>query len=360
MKTKLHALLAIGAIAFFSGNEVHAQYCIPSYFTGCTDGDDIDNFTLTGSGLTHLGSGCSIAGYGDYTADMGLVANVQPSVSYPFSITHNFSNQYVKIWIDFNNDEVFDDGTELLFASATGSSNTTGSITIPYTVAPATGLRMRVMGRWNSSPLDACATGMSYGETHDYTVNILPPPPCQNPVLLTVTDASDIDAAVSWTEPGTATDYILEWGLPGFTPGTGAEIGTANVSGATNFLITGLSAVTSYDFYVRADCGVDGLSFWGGPLSFTTPCPAINTLPWSENFDASSLGFEVFPDGCWIHENYTMWNGFGVYDNGWNFGDADAMSGTQFLSAQYNSNSYVWTPEFVMSVEHNHRRVVLC
>ncbi|MBK6525630.1 MAG: hypothetical protein IPG07_08780 [Crocinitomicaceae bacterium] len=44
-----------------------------------------------------------------------------------------------------------------------------------------------------------------------------------------------------------------------------------------------------------------------------------------------------------------MWNGFGVYDNGWNFGDADAMSGTQFLSAQYNSNSYVWTPEFEVS-----------
>lgn len=350
MKTKLRTLFAVGAFAFFSGQETHAQYCIPTYIYNCSSGDNVNDFSISGSGLTHLSSGCSPAGYGDFTSDPGLVASMQSSVSYNFAISHTYtSSQYVKIWIDFNNNQIFEDASELLFESPFGSgATTTGAITIPYTVAPTTGLRMRVMVRWNAMPSDACQQDASYGETHDYLVNILPPPPCQNPVLLTVDD-SPYEAEINWTEPGTATDYIVEWGFPGFTPGTGAELGTANVSGTTNYLITGLNPLTSYEVYVRADCGVDGLSMWAGPLSFMTPCDVATTVPWFEDFEASSIGYTTFPNNCWIHEDYSSWYGFGVYDNDYNFGDADALSGTQFLSAQYASNSYIWTPQMELS-----------
>jgi hypothetical protein len=350
MKKKLHALIALGALAFFSGNEVQAQYCIPSYVSNCIYGDNINDFTLSGSGLTHLGTGCSPSGYGDFTADLGLVASMQPTVVYNFVISHNYtSSQYVKIWIDFNNNQIFEDLTELLFTSSTGSGATTsGSIEIPFTVAPANGLRMRVMVQYSGVPSDACSTSGYYGETHDYTVNILPPPACQNPVMVMVDDASAFGADVSWTEPATANDYVIEWGLPGFTPGTGAEIGMDFITGATNYSITGLTPNTTYQFYVQANCGIDGFSFWAGPISFTTPCVAISALPWTEDFETSTVGSDVFPSTCWKQEDFSTWYGFGVYDNGWNFGDADALSGDQFLSPQYGSDTYIWTPEFDM------------
>jgi hypothetical protein len=351
MKKKLHALIAFGALAFFTGNEAQAQYCIPTYFNDCIYGDNINDFDLSGTGLNHIGSGCSPLGYGDFTADLSLVANMELATPYNFLISHDYtSSQYVKIWIDFNNNQIFEDVTELLFTSSFGSGATTsGTIQVPISTTPANGLRMRVMVQYAGIPSSACATGASYGETHDYTVNILPTLACQSPDFLTLDVLTATGADVSWTEPGTANDYIIEWGFPGFIPGTGAEEGTATINGATNYSITGLLPSTDYSVYVRADCGVvDGLSYWTGPLSFTTLCVPITTLPWTEDFESATVGADIFPSICWLQEDFSTWYGFGVYDNGWYSGDADALSGDQFLSAQYGSNTYIWTPEVAM------------
>src|SRR5690606_30436544 len=56
------------------------------------------------------------------------------------------------------------------------------------------------------------------------------------------------------------------WGVQGFTQGEGTMItGTSD----NPYNISGLSAVTSYSFYVQADCGGD-TSIWAGPYTFTT------------------------------------------------------------------------------------------
>jgi hypothetical protein len=271
------------AILLWSG--ISAQYCIPTYTTGCTSGDDIDDFQIIGGNLNHLGSGCSTDGYGDFTGDPALTAELAAGLSYNFSATHNFGSQYIKIWIDFNGDELFDETDELLFVSTTGASNTTGSIAIPAAANPTT-TRMRVMTRWNSAPTNSCTNGSGWGETHDYTVVILPPPSCLPVTDFTVLDLTSTSIELAWEDSGNGEEWDVEWGAPGFSPETGNETGASTVSDTTE-TITGLDPNTTYDIYVKADCGADGESVWAGPFTVTTNC-AATTATYAQNFDGVS------------------------------------------------------------------------
>src|SRR5690606_30782210 len=63
------------------------------------------------------------------------------------------------------------------------------------------------------------------------------------------------------------------------TPVDSGTVGT----GVTTTTVNGLSAETSYDFYVRTDCAPDGMSNWEGPLAITTTTVSINDQ-WLEGF----------------------------------------------------------------------------
>ncbi|MDA8911034.1 fibronectin type III domain-containing protein, partial [Crocinitomicaceae bacterium] len=66
------------------------------------------------------------------------------------------------------------------------------------------------------------------------------------PSDLVINDLTDNSVEVSWNANGSETAWIIEYGAPGFTPGTGTEIGTLNVSDTVG-LVTGLDGNTSYD-----------------------------------------------------------------------------------------------------------------
>jgi hypothetical protein len=94
----------------------------------------------------------------------------------------------------------------------------------------------------------------------------------------TVANITETTAEIGWTENGSATTWDIEYGETGFTP---TEIPTLN--DVTNpYTVTGLTASTTYDFYVRADCGMDDtdVSIYNGPYTFTTlaPAPANDNL----------------------------------------------------------------------------------
>src|SRR5690554_3409434 len=91
---------------------------------------------------------------------------------------------------------------------------------------------------------------------------------CPQPVSLTAFNTSENSADLEWTEEGTATAWDIEWGTLGFIP-----TGTPTITGVTTnpYTLTGLTTATSYQFYVRSDCGVDdGTSIWSGPFAFQT------------------------------------------------------------------------------------------
>ena len=111
------------------------------------------------------------------------------------------------------------------------------------------------------------------------------PPACPSPSALAVTALTATSANLGWTENGTATTWNIEWGVTGFTQGTGTMVTGTNTNPHN---VNTLSPTTTYQFYVQADCGGSGTSAWTGPFSFTTPCAAV-VAPWNETFENAGL-----------------------------------------------------------------------
>ncbi len=96
---------------------------------------------------------------------------------------------------------------------------------------------------------------------------------CISPVNLSASNISTTDALIGWNSASGNLNGIwnVEWGTSGFVLGSGITI--SNVT-TTSYLLTGLSSFTSYDFYIKEDCGQNGSSYWVGPYTFTTlPLP---------------------------------------------------------------------------------------
>lgn len=122
---------------------------------------------------------------------------------------------------------------------------------------------------------------------HVDNVEVAEVPSCSAPSALSATNITSSQADLGWTENGTATTWDIELGTTGFT-----ATGTPTQSGVTAnpYTYTGLSANTTYDYYVRADCGGGDYSDWAGPYSFTTLPPA-HSFPLTEDFES---GFTYF------------------------------------------------------------------
>lgn len=95
---------------------------------------------------------------------------------------------------------------------------------------------------------------------------------CPMPLTLTGSNITSGSAEISWTG---AANVQIEYGTPGHTPGSGTIITTS----ANPYTVTGLAPMTTYDVYVRQDCGLATFSFWKGPFTFTTgyAAPVITT-----------------------------------------------------------------------------------
>ncbi|BAO75429.1 fibronectin type III domain-containing protein [Winogradskyella sp. PG-2] len=111
-------------------------------------------------------------------------------------------------------------------------------------------------------------------------------PTCPEPSDIAITNITPDGGELSWTENGTSTIWNVEIVPTGDTP-TGTPTAT-NVSNP--YIVTGLDAITGYDFYVQSDCGGD-LSSFTGPFNFTTLC-AVFIPDYLENFTT------IIPD-CW-------------------------------------------------------------
>lgn len=107
---------------------------------------------------------------------------------------------------------------------------------------------------------------------------------------------TDDGGQVSWTANGSETQWYVEWGLPGFTPGTGTEIGSADAMD-TFWIITGLDENTNYDVYVSANCGAGQTVGSWDMVNFTTNCSVFTALPFVETFEDDSESRD-----CWSNQ----------------------------------------------------------
>ena len=141
--------------------------CQPSM--NCNFGDGFQLFSVTD---INNPSGCE--GYGDFT---NLVANMDEGTTYDLTVTTGYGDQYVSVWIDFNDDFVFQ-ANELVvnnhvMAPGQGSGTYTETFDLVVPAGAANGQHiMRAKTNWQAPvPADACEV-TTFGETEDYSAQI--------------------------------------------------------------------------------------------------------------------------------------------------------------------------------------------
>lgn len=134
--------------------------------------------------------------------------------------------------------------------------------------------------------------GFSSGSNGLVTLNITEVNPCPAPTNLTSTAVTCTEVDLVWNSGSGSYAYQVEYGPQGFNPGSGTTI----ISNDTTELISGLSAQTSYDFYVRGFCTAD-TSGWDGPYNVSTAQavgPVISATASVTNYGLTSA--DVFLD----------------------------------------------------------------
>ena len=170
-------------------------------------------------------------------------------------------------------------------------------------------------------------------------------PTCKKPSNLTVQSATQTTVQLTWTEGGAATSWNVEYGITGFTPGTGTIVSVQNTPTTT---ISGLMASTTYDFYVQADCGSGDVSSWSIKATGATQCGMVTVLPYTENFDSYGTGTTAYPN-CWGKINtYSSEYPFCSSSYGYN----GSMGALLFYTAGTMYNIAI-TPEFDATIPVN-------
>ena len=95
---------------------------------------------------------------------------------------------------------------------------------------------------------------------------------CFAPTSLNVPSVTDNSADLDWTDSNGATEWEVEYGLSGFSLGTGTKVGTTS---NPPFTVNGLTDDTDYEWYVRAVCAIGDTSAWSAVSSFKTDTVVI-------------------------------------------------------------------------------------
>ncbi len=204
---------AISDVYTVTINDASECYCIPVYSTGCASfGDYLDDFVLNGengTSINSIGTGCSDGSFDDRTDES---VDLYSGIEYTGTISAGTSSNYAAVWVDLNNNGSFE-ADELVGSTPTSISvdGTTFSILIPGSVEVGE-YRMRVMLSFGSVPTDPC-NGGSWGETHDYTINVVQKPDCDG-----TPDAGTVSVTPEQDNPGatyvvSATDYTVAEGI---------------------------------------------------------------------------------------------------------------------------------------------------
>ena len=147
---------------------VNNSNCSPTADTSYGDGFQL--FQLGDISNTSAGEG-----YGDFT---DLSTELEQGTTHELTITTGYGDQFIRVWIDFNDDYVFSLNELVVdnFVIAAGSAGGSFTRTIELIISENATLGqhiMRAKSNWQAGvPDDACEE-TQYGETEDYTVNII-------------------------------------------------------------------------------------------------------------------------------------------------------------------------------------------
>ena len=357
---KWYLVLALSCLRFASFGAAAVPACLPtaaSWNTVSSVTYGINTFNITGysgSNLTDAGMTAATSTTTGYLNRLAITpVNMLQGGVYAASATWGTVSSYqeLQVWIDFNDDGVFQ-VTEAVspvtgFSTGTTVSPTNFNITIP--AAAATGLHlMRLRGIWEQisttlgvSPanLDPClvqylATNPKYwsGNVVDYIVNIISPcpftatagnagPVCPgSPVPLTGTTTAP---SYTWTGPGGFTSTLLSPNAPGISvPGTYTFVatnGTCTTTLTTNVTLNSAPPVPVVTPSVSTICN-------GGIVTLTATVPPTPGTILSQNFNSGIAPWTVNNTGTTSASGLAPWqpqpNGYTYLGTTFNSPDA--------------------------------------
>ena len=149
---------------------------------------------------------------------------------------------------------------------------------------------------------------------------------CPAPENLIATSTSANTISASW-DAGAASNWIVEYGVSGFTPGMGTFIGVSTNS----VTLSGLAPVTAYDIYVRPICSATDTGFAAHATCLTGCDSVINNFPWVEDFENGITCWEQYHSRGTV--DWTTGRGGNAYG-----GLSGAATGQ--YNARFTCNSY--------------------
>jgi hypothetical protein len=170
-------------------------------------------------------------------------------------------------------------------------------------------------------------------------------PTCTDPSALVSANVTSSSVDISWDAPNPAPALGYQYVIATTnTPPTGA--GTA-VTTTFAQVTTGLLPSTQYFVFVRSICSTTDASPWAGPITFTTSCAPITTLPHVEPFTT------FLPSICWLRgDNGTLAAGPATFGtNSWkddgflNNGTTGSIAYNHFTTG---ANDWIISPQFTI------------
>ena len=344
MKTLL-TLIAVAALPFMGAS----QYCLPTYNNACTSGDHIESFSF--NTILNLNTGCTNPGannYTDYTATFST--NINPNQTYTVTCEAGANwGQYFAVWIDFDQNLVFDPSEHFDIGYAAAGTSISTPITIPGAVVPGT-TTLRVLCHFGTGAIgagDACAA-QTWGECEDYAVVIGTPP------------ANEV-AATSIDGPMGGCNLGIDTVMGTITNNSTANIDTVVMCYRSNGgpwmcdTVTGLALPnmgtyqhsfsdlldlsTPNDYYIDM-----AVTLLGDTINvndslfgyFIQSIPTISSLPYSEDFEAGTGGWSS--SGTLSNWEWGVLNQTDIFGSG-GCGIGDTAVWATGLSSPYNNNA---------------------
>ncbi|WKW46340.1 GEVED domain-containing protein [Myroides sp. JBRI-B21084] len=365
LTNKTLILMLFGLILPMS--QVQAQYCTPVTSSGCTSGDDLNSVVLTGhagSVLSDLNTGCTTTptnGYSDRTS-LFTAVDLMPSQTYQVQLNTNYGSptyEKASIWIDFNNDFTFSASEKLLvdLPLAQSPAFATASITIPFGATPGIKrMRVRVVYTSGTTTNDAC-TSVTWGDTHDYNVNILTLPACSGTVNAGTAVASETAACIgkpinlSLSGNTIASGITFQWQ----SSPAGANTFT-DISGATGPMHTIASQTTATDYRCVVTCTSSNSTKMSTVVSVAqnpiTNCYCIPTYTYACSGTGVNLNsVKIIGEGTSIISDLNTGCSAPNYQNRTsNFTPVNLLQDSKYeiqLNTNYTSASYVWASVWI-------------
>ena len=194
----------------------------------------------------------------------------------------------------------------------------------------------------------------SYPYLDDLIVEYIPD--CMSVYGITASNITQTSADLTWIDSGATSSWSVEYGVTGFTRGTGTMLTVYD----TTITLAGLTANTNYTVYITPDCP-EGIAATAD-FTFSTPCYPIGSLPWSDDLESYPQGNYGFTSDYFIPCYHLLNNGtqYGGYpylgDISYNH-TPDGSQGLYWLNIStptvYGDYQYVVLPELDSAISLN-------